>query len=149
MRRLILTALTCLTALPAAKSTAPLDCAALPAPVRNAAAPHIKTSTKPPACERIAEDGAQFFEVKVIDASGRMREFVYRPDGVLHESEEEIPAAEAPASARQAIDKAVGSGTLRKIDRIQRGKQTLYEGEYLANGQKRKIIVDPSGNRQR
>ncbi len=148
MRRLIVSALASLSVLSAAKTTQTIDCKALPAPVRTAATAHMKTSTKPPACESISEDGSQFFEVKVIDRAGRMREFIYRPDGALHESEEEIPASEAPAAARDAINKAIGAGTLRKIDRIQRGKLTLYEGEYLANGQKRKVIVDASGRQQ-
>lgn len=132
-----------------AKSNEPIDCAKLPAPVQKAAAASIKKSTSKPVCERITDGGKILFEVKITNAAGRMEELVYLPSGVLEESEEEIPAAEAPAAARNAIRAAVGHGELRKIDRIQRGKLTLYEGEYTMDGVKRKVIVDANGTAQK
>ena len=128
-----------------AKSNEPIDCAKLPAPVQKAAAPTIKKSQSKPACERISEGAKILFEVKITNAAGRMEELVYLPTGVLEESEEEVPAETVPAAAHKAIREAVGSGELRKIDRIQRGKLTLYEGEYTVNGVKQKVIVDVSG----
>jgi hypothetical protein len=122
-----------------------VNCTDIPAAVRKSAASHIAGSSMPPACERITEDRNILFEVKVITRAGRMQEWVYRPDGSLKESEEKIPAAEAPAAAREAIRRAVGNGQLRKIDKIQRGRQVLYEGEYAVDGVKRKVIVDASG----
>jgi hypothetical protein len=127
------------------RSAKAVDCTEIPSAVRTSAAPHITKSSKPPVCERITENDSVFYEVKVITAAGLMQEWVYRPDGSLQENEEEIPATAAPAAAREAIRRIVGNGQLRKIDRIQRAKQVLYEGEYTVDGAKRKVIVDAGG----
>lgn len=129
----------------AAKKTDKVDCATLPAAVQAAAA---KVKTKPgttSSCERIVEDGRTLFEVKATMASGKVREIVYRADGQLQEWEEETDLASIPAAARAAIEKARGTGVLRKVDLIQRGRQMLYEGEYLDGAAKRKLIVDANG----
>src|SRR3712207_7158355 len=62
--------------------------------------------------------------------AGRMQEWVYRPDGSVEETEEEIPATEAPAAAREAIHKAVGKGQLRKI-RSEEHTSELQSRQYL------------------
>lgn len=133
----------------AERSVKSIDCANVPAAVRKSAATHIAVSSVPPACERITEDENVLFEVKVTTRAGRTQEWVYRGDGSLEESEEEIPDAKAPEAARQAIRRKVGKGQLRKIDRIQRGNQVLYEGEYNLAGAKRKVIVDGNGHVKR
>lgn len=126
-----------------------VDCADIPAAVRESVATHIRKSVTSPACERITVGRSVLFEVKVTTSSNRMQEWVYRPDGSLEESEEEIPSAEAPAAARNSIRRKIGKGQLRKIDRIQRGKLVLYEGEYTVNGVKAKVIVDATGHLRR
>jgi hypothetical protein len=95
--------------------------------------------------EREVIDGKLYFEVQMTVA-GKGREILYRPDGSILEIERETTIGEIPAPAREAIRKAMGDGTLRKVDVITRGQQVLYEGELLIKGQKSQVRVDAKGH---
>jgi len=129
-----------------AKTAEKMECRDVPAPVRTAAAKEKAKWGTEASCEKITDNGAVFYEVKITAESGKMREIVFRPDGQVAEFEEESQLAGIPSAARAAIEKAVASGELLKVDVIHRGRALLYEGEYRQAGTKKKVIVDGAGN---
>jgi len=96
--------------------------------------------------EREVIDGKTFYEVQMTVA-GKGREILYRPDGRIVETEEESTLEAIPAPAREAIQKAMGAGALRKVDIIREGKRLMYEGELLVNGQKLQVRFDGKGRK--
>jgi uncharacterized membrane protein YkoI len=96
--------------------------------------------------ERELIDGKTFYEVQMTVA-GKGKEILYRPDGRIVETEEESTLDAIPVPAREAIQKAMGTGTLRKVDIIRAGKRVMYEGELLVDGQKLQVRFDGKGRK--
>lgn len=94
--------------------------------------------------EREVIDGKTFFEVQMMVA-GKGKEILYRPDGRIVETEEETTLEAIPGPAREAIRKAMGGGSLRKVDIIRAGKRVVYEGELLVEGKKSQVRFDGKG----
>jgi len=116
----------------------------LPAAVQSALAKDKPANAVFRGFERETIDGKTFYEVQMT-VDGKGREILYRPDGSIAEVEQQPTIDEIPAPARDAIRKAVGQGSLRKVDIITRGKRTLYEGELLLNGKNSQLRVDAQG----
>lgn len=116
----------------------------LPAPVRKALAKHKPAGATFRGFEHELIDGKPFYEVQMI-VNGKGKEILYHPDGKIEEMEDEITLEDIPAPAREAILKAKGTGTIRKVDKITAGKTISYEGELLINGQKSQVRFDANG----
>jgi uncharacterized membrane protein YkoI len=130
----------------AEKTVTMIQEADLPAAVRAALAKDKPANATFRGFERETIDGKIFYEVQMTVA-GRGREILYRPNGSIVEIEQETAIEEIPAPARDAIRKAVGEGTLRKVDIVTSGRRVVYEGELLLNGQKSQLRVDAQGRR--
>lgn len=125
----------------------PIDWAALPAPVQAAAKKQKTPAGAKVVYVKLVRSGTLFYEMKIDAADGRDQEILFRPDGVVAETEEAVSIQSIPAPARAAIQKEAGNRKIVKIDLLIRDGKTYYEGEYLENGVKKKALFDPGGKR--
>lgn len=132
----------------AAQSTVtPIDWAALPAPVQAAARKQKTPSGAKVVYVKLLRSGVLFYEMKINAPNGHDQEILFRPDGVIAETEEAVSIQSIPAPVRAAIEKESRNGKIVKIDRLLRDGKVYYEGEYMENGVKKKPLFDPAGNR--
>jgi hypothetical protein len=71
-------------------------------------------------------NGQTRFEIE-IRIGERDKDFVYLPDGILLQTEEEIPVDSLPQAIVDAIKKAHRDGEIEEADRITRSELTEYE----------------------
>ena len=131
----------------AAKTATPIVLKDLPAPVRAAASQHHAPSGSIRSYEKIVIDGKPFYELKIKSPHGPAQEILFRPDGSVAETEEEIDLTRVPAAARTAIEQAARNGKLVKVDLIRRDGKELYEGEIRENGKKIAPVFDATGRK--
>lgn len=131
----------------AAKTATPIELKDLPAAVRKAASEQESSSDAGRSYEKIIIDGSTFYELKITAPGGRAQEILFRPDGSIAETEEEIDILRIPAAARAAIEHAARSGKLIKVDLIRRNGEELYEGEIRENGKKFAPVFNADGKR--
>ncbi len=147
MRRILTMGFFVTAAIFAAKTATPIDAKELPPAVRKAADRQNAPSGANRSYEKIVIDGSTFYELKIKSANGHDQEILFRPDGSIAETEEEIDIARIPAAARSAIEKAARNGKLVKVDLIRRDGKELYEGEIRENGKKISPIFNAAGER--
>lgn len=131
----------------AAKTSTAVEWNALPPAVQAAAGKWPAPANAARSYEKIIIDGATFFELKIKTPGGEAQEILFRPDGTVAETEEEIEMSRVPAPARVAIQKAAEGKTLVKVDVIRRNGKELYEGEIRDNGKKFAPVFDAAGKR--
>lgn len=131
----------------AAKTSSPVEWSALPPAVQTAAGKWQAPANAVRSYEKIIIDGETFFELKIKAPGGKAQEILFRPDGTVAETEEEIEMSRVPAPARAAIQKAAEGKTLVKVDVIRRNGKELYEGEIRDNGKKFAPVFDAAGKR--
>lgn len=129
----------------AEKTVTSIEMKDLPTPVRTAAGKQNAPADTVRSYEKIVIDGSIFYELKLKSPNGRAQEILFRPDGSIAETEEEIDITRIPAAARMAIEQAARAGELIKVDLIRRDGKELYEGEIRKNGKKISPIFNSAG----
>ena len=65
--------------------------------------------------------------------------------GKIISVEEEVPLESLPPAARAAIQKAVGTGTLKKVESVTEDGKSFYEASIRKGGKTREVQVDGNG----
>jgi len=90
------------------------------------------------------ERGQTFYEVE-LRVNGHSRDILMDTTGAVVEVEEQVDIATLPAPVRAGLIAAAGSGKLRSVESVTRGRQTAYEGHVNTNGKWSEIQVGPDG----
>jgi len=115
----------------------------LPAPVQAAVREQSKGATIK-GLTREVENGKTSYEAELI-VNGHGKDVSFDPAGKVIAVEEETPIEAIPAAARTAIQKAVGSGTLKKVEAVKENGRMFYEASFKAGAKSKEIRFDAEG----
>lgn len=82
------------------------------------------------AVEKEKEFGAVYYEVEIRD-DGKRKEVEVSPDGIIGEIEYVLDAKDLPTDTREAIERHLKGGTIRRIEHHER-RGTARSGEWVA-----------------
>jgi uncharacterized membrane protein YkoI len=95
--------------------------------------------------DKETDHGVAQYEVETM-LNGRHRDFNVDTNGNLVVVEEETNIDSIPAPAKAAILKKAGSGKLGMVELFMRGRETMYEAEYIGkDGKKHEVLVKADG----
>jgi len=91
-------------------------------------------------------EGKTAYEVEY-KKDGKEYEFLYSPDGVLLQKEEEIDGKSLPEPVAQAVKKAHPKGEIKEVEQLMKpdGTVTGYEVEIKLAGKEIELELDVSG----
>ena len=93
------------------------------------------------------EDGKRLYEVELV-VSGHGKDISMDEQGNIVEVEEEVSIESLPASVKDGLTKAAGSGTVGKIESITKnGKLVAYEAVVKTGTKHSEIQVGPDGKK--
>jgi uncharacterized membrane protein YkoI len=90
------------------------------------------------------ENGKTEYEAE-LTVNDHNRDVSFDSSGNVISVEDEVPLSSLPGPARAAILKALGSGTLKKVELLNEHGKTFYEASIRKGGKSSEIQVDPSG----
>ena len=90
------------------------------------------------------EHGKTIYEVE-LTVNGHGKDVSMDATGAVIEVEEEVALDSIPAAARAAIEKAAGSGQVRKVERVTGGTQVAYEAHLRKEGKRSEVRVSGDG----
>jgi len=90
------------------------------------------------------EEGKTFYEAETTVA-GHVKDILFDTDGNVVSVEEEVAIDKIPAAARDAIQKAVGTGKLAKLETVKEKGTTFYEGHIKKGAKETEVKVDANG----
>jgi uncharacterized membrane protein YkoI len=90
------------------------------------------------------EEGKTFYEAETTVA-GHGKDILFDADGNVVSVEEEVAIDKIPAAARDAIQKAVGTGKLAKLETVKEKGNTFYEGHIKKGAKETEVKVDANG----
>jgi len=90
------------------------------------------------------EKGTTTFEAEMT-VNGHSKDVSFDPTGKVVSIEEEVTLDSIPTGAREAIQRAVGKGQLRKVELVTEGGKSFYEAALKKNGKSSEIHVDATG----
>jgi uncharacterized membrane protein YkoI len=93
------------------------------------------------------EGGVRLFEAE-LEVNGRSKDISMNSKGEVVEVEEQVDLDSLPDAVKNALTKAAGNGTIRKVESLtKRGKLVAYEAA-IADGKKhREVQVGPNGEK--
>jgi uncharacterized membrane protein YkoI len=92
------------------------------------------------------EHGRMTYEVET-KRDGKGRDLTFDERGSLLEVEQEVDLDSIPAPAREAIQKKVAGGTVKKVESVTQGSTTSYEADVKAkDGKTREVAVNADGS---
>jgi len=90
------------------------------------------------------EDGKKLYEAE-LEVNGHGKDVSFDEKGNVVSVEEEIALDKIPAPAREAIQKAAGTGKVVMVETITEGGTSAYEAQLNKAGKKSEIKVDAAG----
>jgi uncharacterized membrane protein YkoI len=90
------------------------------------------------------ENGKTEYEAE-LTVNGHGKDISFDAAGRIVSVEEEVPLASLPEAARGAIQKAVGTGKLRKVESVTENGTAFYEATIRKAGKSSEIKVDANG----
>ena len=90
------------------------------------------------------EDGTTSYEAE-LTVNGRAKDISFGADGKVLAVEEVVTLDSIPAASRAAIQKAVGTGKLNKVESVTEKGTTNYEAAFTKDGKKSEVKVDSNG----
>lgn len=90
------------------------------------------------------ENGRTEYEAE-LTINGRGKDISFDSTGKVISVEDEVELASLPTAARAVIQKAVGSGTLRKVESVKEGGKFFYEASIRKGGKSWEVQVDRDG----
>jgi len=115
----------------------------LPAAVQKAVKEQTKGATLKGLTKEV-EEGKTFYEAETTVA-GHVKDILFDTDGNVVSVEEEVAIDKIPAAARDAIQKAVGTGKLAKLETVKEKGTTFYEGHIKKGAKETEVKVDANG----
>jgi uncharacterized membrane protein YkoI len=115
----------------------------MPAPVQAAIKEQSKGATVRGYSKEV-EHGKTFYEAE-LTVDGHSKDVSFDATGKVVSTEEETPIDRIPAAARDAIQKAVGSGKLKMVETVTEGGKTFYEASFQSGGKTKEAKFDAEG----
>ena len=92
------------------------------------------------------EHGHMTYEVET-KKDGKGRDLTFDEKGSLLEVEQELDLDSVPGPVRQAIQKRVAGGTVKKVESVTQGSTTSYEADVRTkDGKSREVAVNADGS---
>jgi uncharacterized membrane protein YkoI len=90
------------------------------------------------------DDGQTLYEAE-LSVDGHGKDVSFDAFGKVVSVEEEVVLASLPAAARSAVEKAVGTGKLQKIESVNENGKSLYEAAISKDGKSSEVKIDANG----
>lgn len=90
------------------------------------------------------EKGKTFYEAELI-VNGHGKDISFDATGKVVSVEEEVAIDSIPAPARDAINKAIGTGKLARVEKVSENGKTNYEAAIKRGLKTSEFIVDANG----
>lgn len=92
------------------------------------------------------EHGRTTYEVET-KQDGKSRDLTFDEKGSLLEVEQEVDLDSIPEPAKQAIQKKLAGGTVKKVESVTQGSATSYEADVTSkSGKNREVAVNADGS---
>lgn len=127
-----------------AKISKKLDLKDVPAVVSTAfqkAYPNAKFKS----AEMEAKNGKTYYEIESTEGKVE-RNFLYTPEGVVYEIEEEIGVNDLPAAVKVSVVKEYTKSKIEKSEKITRGATVEFELLISSLGKQIELVVDGAGH---
>ncbi len=145
MRVLTICALAAAVGLPTIAAETKVNIKALPPAVQTAMREQIKGATILGASKE-REHGHLTYEVET-KLDGKGRDLTFDQNGSLLEIEQEVELNSIPGPAKEAIQKRVAGGTVKKVESVTQGSSTSYEADVTTRtGKKQEVAVNADGS---
>jgi uncharacterized membrane protein YkoI len=92
------------------------------------------------------EKGKTIYEAE-LTVNGHGKDVSFDTTGKVISVEEEVMIDSIPAAARDAINKAVGTGKLAKVESVTANGKTNYEAAIKRGTKTSEVLVDANGNK--
>ena len=90
------------------------------------------------------EKGKTLYEAEMT-VNGHGKDVSFDPTGKVVSIEEETPIDSIPAPARESIQKAVGVGQLKMVEKVTEDGKTFYEATIKTGPKSKEVKVDAAG----
>jgi len=90
------------------------------------------------------EKGKTLYEAE-LTVNGHAKDISFDQTGKVISVEEEIAVESTPAQARDAIQKAVGTGKLMRVEQVSENGKTSYEATITRGAKHTEFVCDASG----
>ncbi|MEO8679551.1 MAG: PepSY domain-containing protein [Vicinamibacterales bacterium] len=90
------------------------------------------------------EKGRTVYEVET-KRNGKTRDFVVDGAGTVLAVEEEVDPGSLPAAVKQTLDQQSAGGTLKRVEKVTRGKSVSYEAAVVKSGKTVEIAIGGDG----
>lgn len=92
------------------------------------------------------EHGRISYEVET-KLNGKGRDLTFAENGSLMEVEQEVDLDSLPGRAKEAIQRRVAGGTIKKVESVMQGSTTSYEADVTTtSGKKEEVAVNRDGS---
>ncbi len=91
------------------------------------------------------EDGRMTYEVET-RVNNKGRDLTFAEDGTLLEVEQEVNLDSIPPRAKDAIQRRIGDGIIKKVESVTRGSHVSYEAQFTRNGKNMEVAVNADGS---
>jgi len=93
------------------------------------------------------EGGVRLYEAE-LEINGRSKDISINSKGEVVEIEEQVELDSLPDAVKNALTKAAGGGTIRKIESLtKRGKLVAYEAAIVEGKKHREVQAGPNGEK--
>jgi uncharacterized membrane protein YkoI len=90
------------------------------------------------------EKGKTSYEAE-LTVNGHAKDISFDASGKVVAVEEEVPLESIPAPSREAIQKAAGTGKIKKVDAVTEKGAVSYEAAIARGGKNSEVRVDAAG----
>lgn len=143
MTTILLSTLLLLGQTPAKDSEEKVKMQDLPPAVQQAVKEHSK-GARLHGLSKEVENGKTLYEAEYL-VGGRTKDVTFDASGKVVTVEEQVTLSTIPASARQAIQKAVGTGKVTLVEAVTEEGGTFYEAHIQKLGKASEFKVDAAG----
>jgi uncharacterized membrane protein YkoI len=133
----------CLLLIPALSADTRVKMADLPPAVQAAVKEQTKTATLV-GLSKETENGTTTYEAETT-VNGKSRDVSFDKTGAVVGVELEVDLDSIPAAAKAAIQKKIGTGTLKKVESVTEGKAVSYEVTIVKAGKSSEVGVNADG----
>jgi len=128
---------------PALSADTKVKMADLPPAVQAAVKEQTKTATLV-GLSKETENGKTTYEAETT-VNGKSRDVSFDKTGAIVAVEQEVDLDSIPARAKAAIQKKIGTGTLKKVESVTEGKAVSYEATIVKAGKSSEFGVNADG----
>jgi uncharacterized membrane protein YkoI len=129
--------------IPALSADTKVKMADLPPAVQAAVKEQTKAATLVGLSKEI-ENGKTTYEAETT-VNGKSRDVAFDKTGAIVAVEQEVDLNSIPAPAKAAIQKKIGTGTLKKVESVTEGKAVSYEATIVKAGKSSEVGVNADG----